>query len=90
MNEVRNAFPMKCDVHTTYPDFGDYEVYFAEDVDKWLEKLEKFLKEQAYDQQTVQHGNVALRILRLFFFRPLRDSALDRELSGKAEVDGEI
>jgi len=78
----------KFEVHVTDGDlsYGYHEVYDAEEVDEWLEKLRKFLRDEAYDRQTVQHGNVALRILNEFFKRPSRDLALeDSQLRAKVQ-----
>jgi len=84
---MSHGFPKKFNTHITDGDlsYGYHDVYYAEEIDKWVEDLRKFLMAEAYDRQTVQHGNVALRILNEFFKRPSRDLALDLELSGRAE-----
>lgn len=84
---MTHEFPKKFEVRITDGDlsYGYHEVYDAKEVDQWLEKVRKFLRDEAYDRRTVQHGNVALRILKEFFESPPRDLALDLELSGRAE-----
>ena len=88
---MSHGFPKKFEVRIADGDlsYGYHEVYDAKEVDEWLEKLRKFLTDKAYDRRTVQHGNVALRILNEFFKRPSRDLALDLEDSQlSAKVQG--
>jgi len=45
--------------------YGVFEVYYASDINSWLEDLRKTLRDMSSDQTVIQHGNEAQIILRL-------------------------
>ena len=46
---------------------GYHWVYDAAEMDKWLDLIKTYLKSAAYDPLIIQHGNVAQRMLNIFF-----------------------
>jgi len=67
--ESKFSRPESLEVHISEGDVftGWKTVYFAEEMDKWLGLIETYLKSAAYDPLIVQHGNVAQRLLKIFF-----------------------
>lgn len=46
---------------------GYHYVYDAEEMDKWLDLLKNYLLSVAYEPMVAQYGNVAQRLLNIFF-----------------------
>jgi hypothetical protein len=60
-------FPQKFETHITDGDlsYGYYEVYYASEIEEWLEELRKTLRDTSSDRTVIQHGNEAQTILRM-------------------------
>jgi hypothetical protein len=59
-------FPKKLETEINDGDlkYGNYEVYYASEIEAWIESLRKVLRDKAYDQTVLQHGNEAKMILK--------------------------